>query len=291
MDAIEAAIEMGGTSFLEIGPHTTLKPLTASTALACGAAIDVVSSMSHKVPDLDYFAAAAAELFVHGVNLDWQALYGPGDSSISLPSYAWDTDRYWADSEDSDFQLFTCADHPLLGLRMPGPADIWVQDINLSSPPFLKDHCYVGEALFPAAGYVDVMLAAGQALFPDKVLELENVGFHKALFLPPQGTVQLQTVFVSDRGRIEISSRLRNSSEEWVLRASAVLRAVDVARPGKLQKLCQKNAKLRSPDISAFYEELEAAGAVTYGPAFATIQSLEVDSRNAVGVILSLIHI
>ncbi|UOA33742.1 Mycocerosic acid synthase-like polyketide synthase (plasmid) [Sulfitobacter sp. DSM 110093] len=285
MDAIEAAIEMGATTFLEIGPHTTLKPLTASTALACGAAIDVVSSMSHKFPDLDYFAASAAELFVHGVELDWRALYGPGDSSISLPSYAWDTDRYWADSEDSSYQLFTCADHPLLGLRTRGPADVWVQDINISSPSFLKDHRYVGEALFPAAGYVDVMLAAGQVLFPDKVLELENVGFHKALFLPPQGTVQLQTVFVSDRGRIEVSSRLRNSSEEWVLRASAVLRPVDVAPPGKLQKLHQEDAKLRTPDISAFYEGLENAAAVTYGPAFATIQNLVVDSDRGVGVI------
>lgn len=285
MDAIEAAIEMGATTFLEIGPHTTLKPLTASTALASGAAIDVVSSMSHKYPDLDYFAAAAAELFVQGVNLDWQALYGSRDSSISLPSYAWDTDRYWADSEDSSFQLFTCPDHPLLGLRTPGPADVWVQDINLSSPPFLKDHRYVGEALFPAAGYVDVMLAAGQALFPDKVLELENVGFHKALFLPAQGTVQLQTVFVPDRGRIEVSSRLRNSGEEWVLRASAVLRPVDVARPGNLAKRHRKDANLHVPDISAFYEELEHAGAVTYGPAFATIQSLVVDRDSAVGVI------
>ena len=285
MDAIEAAIEMGGTTFLEIGPHTTLKPLTASTALACGAAVDVVSSMSHKFPDLDYLAAAAADLFVAGASLDWQALYGPGDSSVSLPGYAWDNDRYWEDSEDSQYHLFTCADHPLLGLRTRGPADVWVQDFNISSPGFLKDHRYAGEALFPAAGYVDVMLAAGQALFPDQILELEDISFRKTLFLPSQGTIQLQTVFAPDRGRIEISSRLRNSNDDWVLRASALLRPVDVVPPGKLQMMQHEGSGLRTPDVSAFYEDLEKAGAVTYGPAFSTIQSLVVDNERGVGVI------
>ena len=281
MDAVEAAVDLGGNVFVEIGPHATLKPLTLSTAMQMGASVDAVSSMNHKVPDLECFAAAAADLFVLGVDLDWEGLYGPADPAIALPGYAWDNEKLWKSSEEADRALFQLADHPLLGYLQPGSEAIWTNEIDINTPAFLKDHRYIGEALFPAAGYVDVMLAAGQTLFPDQVIELEDCAFHAALFLPAQGSVQIQTVFDSDRGKIQIFSRLRDSAEDWTLRASAVLRLVDVVPAGKLSFGDMAETATVIPDIPAFYAMLQQTGAVVYGPAFSTIVDMHVRDDRA----------
>lgn len=284
-DAVESAIELGGSIFLEIGPHTTLKPLTLSTALEKGAIVDAVSSMSHKYPDLDHFARAAAELFVMGANLDWTTIHAEGDASLPMPGYAWDHEQLWKSSEESERYLHQVADHPLLGQRVPGPTPVWRHEFDVWDPAFLKDHRYAGEALFPAAGYVDLMLAAGQILFPDQVLELENCAFHKALFLPTEGSVQLQTQFNADRGQIEIQSRMRNGPTEWEIRASATLRPVDVRPAGQLTPAATSTAPIRTPDPAEFYAMLEKAGDVSYGPAFQTIRALTVQGRTAIGTL------
>ncbi|MFK7835476.1 MAG: SDR family NAD(P)-dependent oxidoreductase [Sulfitobacter sp.] len=275
MDAVEAAIELGGTVFVEIGPHTTLKPLTLSTALQTGANVDAVASMSHKHADLPHFAAAAAELFVLGVDLDWENIVGPADGAVPLPGYTWDTDRYWSGSEEADRALFEAPSHPLLGMQATGPAPRWTNEFDLHSPAFLSDHIYAGEVLFPAAGYVDVMLGAGEALFPGQVIELENCAFHAALFLASDSSVQMQTVYAPDRGRIEVSSRTRNSGEDWILRAEAFLRPVDVVSPGTLAPLEDAPGGIHRPDTVAFYDMLAASGGVAYGPAFRTIREMK----------------
>ncbi len=282
MDAVEAAVEMGGNVFVEIGPHTTLRPLTLSTALQMGASVDAVSSMSHKHDDLEHFAQAAADLFVLGVDLDWAALYGT-DAALDLPGYAWDNDRYWKGSEEAQFELFEVAEHPLLGIRQPGALAVWTHEFDINTPAFLKEHRYRGEALFPAAGYVDVMLAAGRSLFPGQVTELEDCLFQAAFFLPPQGSVQIQTVYHAGRGRIEIRSHIRDSGEDWTLRASAFLHALDVQAPGKLAQADPVNEAEIVPDIDAFYTMLDGAGGVGYGPAFRTIKHLHGTGSRAAG--------
>lgn len=281
MDAVEAAIDLGATTFVEIGPHATLKPLTLSTAMQMGASVEAVSSLNHKESDLDHFARSAADLFVQGVDLDWQALYGKADPALQPPGYSWDNDRLWGGSEESDRSLFELPDHPVLGQRAPGPELIWTSEIDINTPAFLKDHRYTGEALFPAAGYLDMMLAAGQVLFPDQIIDIENCVFHAALFLPSQGSVQMQTIYDEDRSRIEIFSRLRNSSEDWTMRASATMRAVDVRPAGQLEYERWAEAADLRPDLPAFYAMLQKAGGVVYGPAFQTIESMEVQGKKA----------
>ncbi len=173
--AVESAIAMGGNCFVEIGPHATLMPLTGSIAMESGAQVDTLSTLHHKEPDIDHFARAAAYLYTCGVSLNWTSLYGEPDRALELPHYQWDNERYWKETEESLSFLFEDVVHPLLGARSKGPAAVWMNEFDQRTPQFLKDHKFGGEVLFPAAGYVDVMLAAGRNLFPDQVIELEDV--------------------------------------------------------------------------------------------------------------------
>ena len=285
MDAVEAAIDLGGTLFVEIGPHSTLKPLTMSTALERGATIDAVSSLSHKVSDLEHFPAIAAELFVLGVDLNWARLYGASDPALKLPGYPWETERTWKSSEEADRMLFQEADHPLLGYAEPGPHKAWRQEFTLNSPGFLKDHRYAGEVLFPAAGYLDLFLAAGRVIFPEQVIELEDVAFHSALFLPAQEHVQVRTYYSPERGRIEIFSRLRGGPEDWTLRASGFLRPVDVMLVAALNPDMHSGQKTSALDLATFYENINKHDGVAYGPAFQGIKDMQIVQRDGISSI------
>ena len=272
-DAVESAIEMGATCFVEIGPHATLMPLTISTSLDGGHQIDSVASLHHKDDDLDHFARAAAHLFTCGVDLNWAGLYGEPDPNLRLPSYQWDNEKLWQESEESRDFLYENEVHPHLGMRKKGPSAVWTKEFDVRTPQFLKDHRYGGEALFPAAGYIDVMLAAGREVFPDRIIELEDCRFHKAMFLGPQDQIIMQTVYSTDRGRVEISSRVRNGSEDWELRADAKVKAVDVKPAGKLTFSEVTDECYVVENMAAFYDDFCADGGVTFKEKFRTLQS------------------
>ena len=88
-----------------------------------------------------------------------------------------------------------------------------------------------GSAVFPAAGYVELMLAAARETLPDQAWELEEIAFHDALILSDDAIQFVQTSVDSGRGIVEIKSRMRNEDGDWVLRASGRLRAWSGAEP------------------------------------------------------------
>jgi acyl transferase domain-containing protein len=129
-------------------------------------------------------ARGAAALFAMGYPLNWQAITGTPTGHVELPQNQWVEEPFWQDSEESRGLLFTPVKHPFLGMPERGNGTTWTSEINLKAYPYLKDHRMQSDVIFPAAGYVDTMIALCRDQFgPDKIIEVENAVIHEALFI------------------------------------------------------------------------------------------------------------
>lgn len=271
---IEAALKFGATTFLELGPAATLAGPTRSTALEAGATVSVLNSLSRKAPDFDTVAQAAAALFVQGHDLDWQAISGVASVRVELPPNAWMEEPFWQDSEESRSLLFKPVKHPFLGQREQGNGTTWLSEINLKAYAYLKDHRMQADTIFPAAGYIDTIIAMCRERFgPDNAIEIEDAIIHEALFIDPEAEIIFSSLYDPARGWVRLYSRVRDADDDWVLRSEARVRITDVkAPPAKAFDPDRKG--LQEIDVDYVYDADVTSAFINYGDAFQTIEQV-----------------
>ncbi|KPM50213.1 beta-ketoacyl synthase, partial [Frankia sp. R43] len=93
--AVRGLLDEGYRVFVEIGAHPVLTPAVAQTAEAAGAdGTLAVGSLRRGEGGLRQLVASAAQLWVHGVPVDWAPLVA-GGRRVDLPTYAFQRQRYW----------------------------------------------------------------------------------------------------------------------------------------------------------------------------------------------------
>ncbi|MEU5539857.1 type I polyketide synthase, partial [Streptomyces sp. NPDC020362] len=104
-DGIETLQGLGVTTFVEIGPGGVLSAL----AQACADDVVAVPVLRGDRPEQQALVTALAELHVHGVSVDWQALF-PGAHRVTLPTYAFQRERFWLEGDEDLAAAGTPAD-------------------------------------------------------------------------------------------------------------------------------------------------------------------------------------
>ena len=270
---VEAALALGATTFVELGPHSTLMGPASSTALEKGARVNTYSSISRKGADFDVFARCAAKLFVLGHDLDWAQIAPISDALVELPKTVWAQTEFHKDSEESRDILNAPAMHPFLGMRAMGASTTWKSEINLGAYPYLKEHRLQADAIFPAAAYIDTIIAGAHEVFGAKAFEIKDATIHDALFIDPDKDVLLSVTYSAERGKMEMYSRVRDSREEWILRADAFVFPTDVKQPRDV-KFDPNDDALHSLDVSLAYDVDGNDEFINYGDAFQAIKDL-----------------
>ena len=284
--AVEAAVEDGINTFVEIGAHPVLGgPVRACLADAGGAGT-VVSSLQREVPDEESLARALAKLYVDGVAPDWSAVVAPGWQFVRLPGQAFEPQRLWAESEESRAARLDRPAHPLLGTRLRTASPRWQAQIGARMPRFLDDHRIDGATVFPAAAYVEQMLATARETLGDPPWELESIVFHDALVFPEEGLVQVETSIAAERDTIEIASRSKGDATgdaTWTARASGRVRSWN----GRDHRVARWQPATEPPshvDHARFYQVLRQEGH-DFGPSFRGVRTLWRERGEALGLI------
>ncbi|MFF5590073.1 type I polyketide synthase [Streptomyces hygroscopicus] len=99
------SLEIAGVSrFFEVGPDGVLAAMARECLTAEDASASVVVPALRKDrPEVQALTTALAELHVHGVTVDWEAMYtGQDVRRVELPTYAFQRQRYWLDAPESD---------------------------------------------------------------------------------------------------------------------------------------------------------------------------------------------
>src|SRR5205823_8354207 len=94
-------------------------------------------------PEVEALTAFLAAAHVHGVKLDWAALFaGRGARTVDLPTYAFQRRRYWLEPP-ATAGVLRAGGHPLLSAELRlAPRDEWLfmGRLSLQSHAWIADH-------------------------------------------------------------------------------------------------------------------------------------------------------
>ncbi len=225
-----------------------------------------------------------AEQYVQGAKIDWAMFYqGKRDRLISLPTYPFQRQRFWAEGAKlAEPQLPEV--HPLLGqkLQLAGVTETRFQ-VQIPSENYLKDHCIFGQPIFPAAAYLEMLRTAGAQVMHDP--QVQQFKIERSLPLTEIQTLQIVLKPEADYYIAQIFRRMPDAS--WTLQASAQINDTEnhksVHNPVHLDvqkfilqvtgSLPIEKEDLRSLPANEFYHQLQDQG-LEYGESFRGIQKL-----------------
>ncbi|MER7708995.1 type I polyketide synthase [Streptomyces werraensis] len=296
-EGIAAAVQYGGTLFVELGPGAALTGLVTETAASAvpdttaGPGVTCVAALRDGRPEERTLLASMAELFVRGVSVDWARVLpdtGTGPAVVDLPTYAFDHQQYWLRTAQSVTDAASlgqaAADHPLLGavVRLPhSDGLVCTSRLSLKTHPWLADHTVGGAVLVPGTGLVELAVRAGDEADCGM---LEELVIEAPLVVPEHGGVRVQVAVGAPDPHgartVEIHSQREDTpgaGDAWTRHATATLAATRTTAPAARDSAFDFAAwpppGAQPVGVESFYDDLTERG-YAYGPAFQGLRAV-----------------
>jgi len=222
----ERLIRQGPVIGLEVGPRPVLVTQCRESEEAQSVRDSIwISSLSPRQSEAESVSEVMGRLYCAGLELNWNTFF-PARSHIpiALPSYPFSPDRHWIDIDRSG-PLATPEGHPLLGAKFSSPlvskdVIIFNQTVVLKNSKWLAHHTVFGNAILPAAAFIELMISALNTEGFSTLIEDFNIV--AALNLSEKDCFELQTTISQTADNvfsIQIFSRVDDS--DWTFHASA----------------------------------------------------------------------
>ncbi|WP_190019441.1 acyltransferase domain-containing protein, partial [Streptomyces lucensis] len=282
--ALTTLTDLNTTTYLELGPDTTLTTLASTTT---GDAVAIPLLHPDK-PETHTLLTALATAHTHATPVDWTALYTPHHpTTVDLPTYPFQHHPYWlhptptvTDATDLGQAPST---HPFLGAiaELPGNAYVFTGRLSLDTHPWVADHTIHGTAVLPAAALVDLALHVARRTGRGGIRELT---VDAPLTLVAGTAVRLRVTVEAAAERelpavLTIDTQSESDPEAaWITRASA---AVEPAAADVIEDLVEERPPwavvwppeaARAISVDELYEDLATAG-LRYGPVFQGVRA------------------
>ncbi|MDT7756185.1 MAG: mycoketide-CoA synthase, partial [Mycobacterium sp.] len=277
--AVRTACAHGYRAFIEASPHPALIAGVEDTVTDCGAEPIVVPSLGRDDGGLDRFMASAAQAYVSGIPVAWRETCS-GGALVDLPTYAFERRRFWlSGGSASDAAGFGLADasHALLGAVIEVPDSdqvVLAGRLAVSSQAWLSDHAVGGVVLFPGAGFVELVIRAGDEV---SCPVIEELTLATPLVVDPSGVALRVVVGSPDESgarAVGVFSRAPGepaNDTDWILHAEAVVGSGTQSPATDLTAWPPPGAV--AVDVSDAYASLAARG-YEYGPAFRGLSAM-----------------
>ncbi|MGH2344871.1 MAG: polyketide synthase dehydratase domain-containing protein, partial [Chloroflexota bacterium] len=215
--AVEEMINDGYEVFLEVSPHPVLSNAVRECLTLKARTGFVLHSLHRKSDEWATMLGALGALYTLGYPVKFDELHRDTGRFVRLPAYPWQRMRHWDESPESAAYRIGLPVHPLLGRRLPLAQPTWETALDCRALPFLEDHKIQGTTVYPGAAYVEMGLAAArQFLGNDSAgLELAEIEFRRALFLPEGADMTVQVILSPQESSFDIFSRPRGSQQPW----------------------------------------------------------------------------
>src|SRR5437660_722489 len=274
--AINAIADFGVDIWLELGAHPALAHSIAECLASRGGSKPIVISSVRREREHDSVLEAAMDLHRAGAALDFKAMT-PSRRILPLPVYAWDRSRWWNEAPDWRESRLGSGGRGMLDMRLPRATPTWTARLDSRHMAFLKDHKVENHVVFPAAGFVDLVIEAGTQLFEGRPFVVEEFEIRKPLILPePAAGIHIEVSYEPNERTFAIQSRF-DQGTSWSLHVVGSMRAertesgfADSSFDTEIQPVI---SKLKSVDIDAFYRYMSDLG-LGYGETFRSVREL-----------------
>ncbi|MCB1773690.1 MAG: SDR family NAD(P)-dependent oxidoreductase [Gammaproteobacteria bacterium] len=173
--AVNALIGDGYNLFVEIGPHAVLRTYVNDCLREQGSTGRVVTTLQRGNGDLSLVLAAYYQTVLAVQHADVAQLFPRPGNNAELPHYPWQRKRYWYPTSSEGYEPFNrVLEHRLLGYRMHENPGQWENLFDLAVFPDLADHAVGDTVVFPAAGFVEMALAAASAWYRSEPADAAN---------------------------------------------------------------------------------------------------------------------
>ncbi|MHB1132624.1 MAG: SDR family NAD(P)-dependent oxidoreductase [Chloroflexota bacterium] len=296
---METLHDAGCDVFLEIGPSPSL--LAMGKRCLPDHVGTWLPSLRAGQNDWEQLLKSLAGLYTLGFDVDWVGFDRDYPSRrVSLPTYPFQRERYWTDSDSSQMPSLRAlkqseSGHPLLGQRLRSPAlkgIVFESRIEAGVSSFLADHRAYGKAVFPAAAYLEMALAAAGDVLGSGWHELADVVIQEALLLPEgdSRTVQLvvdtngaegtsfQVFSAVAEGATGQDNHVHGPTDSWRVHAAGTLRRLpedhSAEQPTGAVALAAAQARCQTAvSVEHFYQTLRELG-MQYGERFRGVAEL-----------------
>jgi len=288
---IERLEREGHTVFVEISPHPILTPVLEFRTAGQSA----LATLRREQPERQALLTTLAALYMRGCDIAWSRLHPSGSPYAALPSYPWQRQRYWLEDAAAMPAPRSPPDvrgagsgHPLLGepfsVAMQPAAHFWQQKLSVATAPLVAEHRVFDQAVFPAAGFIEMAWAAARQALGLRAVGLAALTFDRMLSGLEGASLLTQTAIARDAdGHLRCQISVQEQGQ-WMLHASAqlIVNGIthgitnDITAPESAPAEPLEDVRRRCPlqrTGEALYQDIAARG-ISYGPSFRGVSQL-----------------
>nr|WP_240760780.1 type I polyketide synthase [Mycolicibacterium sp. CR10] len=269
--AMRRMLEDGYTHFVELGPHPVLAASIFETAGQQRVSVTATQRRDHD--DARELLNCVGALHCTGHDVAWNIVNpAEGGRLLKLPSYPWQTKRFWNETEEVAESLFYKPVHPLLGQSVSALHPTWESELSVVLNTFLADHRVQGSVVVPGAVYVEMALAAANAIYGSNH-SVDNLLLHRAVILDDTCDPIIRTTLNEDDGTLEFAAFTvtADGDSKWAITATAELNTLPTApRRHEPPDSAEQVSSMGGDD---FYARTQSIG-FDYGAAFRSVQSV-----------------
>ena len=275
---VQALAAMGCSAFIEVGPHPTLLSLARQSLSDDGRLW--LPSVRRQSDDWSQVLDSVAELYVHGVAIDWTGFDADyARARVVLPRYPFQRERYWVDvAPQAEREAPTGARlHPLIDreLLQAASADrIFETTVSTARFAYLTDHRIFGRLLVPSPVLMEMARAAAAHGLGADAVSVTGFSMHRAITVDDDAAVTTQLVLgerVDGAMPFRVAAMIPGDATWTTYATGAVQRAGAVPEAIDVRELQRSNPTPMSVD--AYYDWL-ASVELEFGPRFRGFDAL-----------------
>ena len=300
----------GEALYIQIGPHPVLSSAIYENLAHHHRTGHALATLRRDRGAWDVLLEAVSKCYVHGHDINWERLVDPPRTSVQLPPYPWQKERYWLDGMTTysvgldslsgsvnlgapvgpDGRRFP---KPLIGRAIESSVDsdfrVWERAISLASQPILADHTVLDRSIMPLAGQIEMLIETLDETevvkLPEVPVAFTDLKLLHPLILPEIGAHLVQVVRGQNRYTLSSKSDSQETASTWLAHMrterSQGAGATEVA--GMTENIDLEGVRSRCDrriTNRRFYERASESG-FEYGPAFRQVDDVVYSDREA----------
>ena len=224
--ALKCLLKDGFQVFVEVGP----KPILGSYIRDILREAEIRGTSVESLTETDEAGAVAplertvSRVVLAGGQVDSTRFFGPPPAvAVPLPAYPWRHAQFKVRPTVEATAVFAPVRHPLLGSRPHADSLEWFSTVDPVLLPWIADHKVGGIPVFPAAAYVEAMLAVAREIHPGNAIELREMDIVRPLVFDGHTSFETLLRLSRETGVTEFLSRPRGGGSDWALNARAII--------------------------------------------------------------------